>query len=319
MPAPTNERQALERERAELPSQLAHYQRELDATPQENRERRERLAWQIRRAEKRMAEIEASNMNTIPAPPSLRLLEADLAFIMRNHQDLVIKHAPKNPTPDEVSYLRVAVSLWLTLTEHCNAITLLLRHGFLDSAKAVNRSAYETAIHLVYLVTVGNKYENARVYEARLKLEYISISELPPAYSVENRREFDSLPIEIRERAIKSKKDRREWSGKPLAEMAKAIHIRGHKGAFAVQSWATHGHSGLNETQGIEGPEGATFWRQPPDTVDFEMVTMHTRRTVLWPTYHVATKDFYGPVPPLPTPPPPNPPERPSDTAAPSP
>jgi hypothetical protein len=59
MPAPTNERQALERERAELPAHVANYQRELDATPPENRERRERLAWQIRRVEKRMAEVHA--------------------------------------------------------------------------------------------------------------------------------------------------------------------------------------------------------------------------------------------------------------------
>jgi hypothetical protein len=59
MPVPTNERQALERERAELPAHVANYQRELDATPQENRERRERLAWQIQRVMKRMAEIQA--------------------------------------------------------------------------------------------------------------------------------------------------------------------------------------------------------------------------------------------------------------------
>jgi chromosome segregation ATPase len=59
MPAPTNERQSLERERAELPAQLAGYQKELDATPPESKERRERLTWQIRRAEKRMAEVEA--------------------------------------------------------------------------------------------------------------------------------------------------------------------------------------------------------------------------------------------------------------------
>jgi hypothetical protein len=59
MPAPTNERQALERERAELPAHVANYQRELDATPPENRERRERLDWQIRRVEKRMAEVHA--------------------------------------------------------------------------------------------------------------------------------------------------------------------------------------------------------------------------------------------------------------------
>ena len=58
MPAPTNERQVLERERAELPAHVANYQRELDATPQENRERRERLAWQIQRVEKRMAEVQ---------------------------------------------------------------------------------------------------------------------------------------------------------------------------------------------------------------------------------------------------------------------
>ena len=59
MPAPTNERQALERERDELPAHVTNYQRELDATPQENRERRERLEWQIRRVEKRMAEVHA--------------------------------------------------------------------------------------------------------------------------------------------------------------------------------------------------------------------------------------------------------------------
>ena len=49
MSRPTNERQALERERDELPAHVANYQRELDATPKEQKERRERLEWQIRR------------------------------------------------------------------------------------------------------------------------------------------------------------------------------------------------------------------------------------------------------------------------------
>ncbi|MGH7400221.1 MAG: hypothetical protein ACRELW_22090 [Candidatus Rokuibacteriota bacterium] len=57
-PAPMS-RQALERELNELPANIAQYQRELDAMPQENRERRERLAWQIQRVMKRMAEIQA--------------------------------------------------------------------------------------------------------------------------------------------------------------------------------------------------------------------------------------------------------------------
>jgi len=59
MPAPTNERQALERERAELPEDLAAYQRELAARAPADNPQRERLAWQIRRVQRRMVEIEA--------------------------------------------------------------------------------------------------------------------------------------------------------------------------------------------------------------------------------------------------------------------
>jgi len=53
MPRPRNERQALEQELAELPEQIAAYQRELAATPVENRARREMREWQIRRDSER--------------------------------------------------------------------------------------------------------------------------------------------------------------------------------------------------------------------------------------------------------------------------
>ena len=60
MPRPVTERQAWERElREELPALLANHQRELAATPQEHKKRRERPEWQIRRAEKRMADVKA--------------------------------------------------------------------------------------------------------------------------------------------------------------------------------------------------------------------------------------------------------------------
>jgi hypothetical protein len=60
MPRPKTERQTLEHERdVELPPQLAGYRRELDATPPTFRERRERFEWQIRRAQKRLGEVEA--------------------------------------------------------------------------------------------------------------------------------------------------------------------------------------------------------------------------------------------------------------------
>jgi hypothetical protein len=63
MPKPTTERQAFERERDELLTQVDNYQRELDATPIEAQERRERLTWQIRRSERRLAEIKTRLTN----------------------------------------------------------------------------------------------------------------------------------------------------------------------------------------------------------------------------------------------------------------
>ena len=61
MPLPPNERQSLEQELAELPSQIAVYLRELTEAPEgsAHRVRRQRLAWQIRNLENRLAEVKA--------------------------------------------------------------------------------------------------------------------------------------------------------------------------------------------------------------------------------------------------------------------
>jgi len=59
MPASTNERQALERERADLLGQIEADQRELAETSAQNTTRWEFLVWRIRWAVKRLAEVEA--------------------------------------------------------------------------------------------------------------------------------------------------------------------------------------------------------------------------------------------------------------------
>lgn len=56
MPRPRSERQSLDEESAELPGQLAGYQRELALTPAEDKTRWEFLEWQI---QQRLATIEA--------------------------------------------------------------------------------------------------------------------------------------------------------------------------------------------------------------------------------------------------------------------
>ena len=57
MPRPVNDRETWEEELKELTALLAQYHRELEATRVEDKDRRERLRWQLRRAEKRMGEL----------------------------------------------------------------------------------------------------------------------------------------------------------------------------------------------------------------------------------------------------------------------
>jgi len=58
MPQSRNERQAFEEERdVELPAQLAQYRLELEAISLTDKRRREFVEWQIRFAEKRLADV----------------------------------------------------------------------------------------------------------------------------------------------------------------------------------------------------------------------------------------------------------------------
>lgn len=59
MPRPKTEQDAWTEELNDLPALIENYQRELEGTPEQNRELRERLAWQIKRAENRAAELRA--------------------------------------------------------------------------------------------------------------------------------------------------------------------------------------------------------------------------------------------------------------------
>jgi len=219
--------------------------------------------------------------------PWLTLLEQDLAFISNVHQPLVIAHAPKNPTDDEARYFGTTLALWGALVDHCRAITLLLPEGLTYPARALNRTAYETCIHLIYLTTVGDKYENASLYETRIA----------------------AVPAEMRQRVEKIRSDRRlQWCGKTRRDMAADIKIRQHEGAFSMLSWATHGLTYRLDMTEVNSPEeGLTYWRPDTDSEDIDVVAMHTRRTVLRPAYYLATRVFYGHTPPaLPTPRPPN-------------
>jgi hypothetical protein len=191
------------------------------------------------------------------------------------------------------------------LVEHCRGITLLLSDGLIYSARALSRTAAETSMHLMYLATVGDKCENARLYETNMLFE-VTKQLAPTGPMAETRKTLDAVPVDIRERIENIRKNTRlQWCGKTRAEMAAAVGIVQHKRTFAVLSWPTHGLSAGEDMLGIDGgpDEGATFWRHPPSTADIEELVSYIRRAVLRPAYSRATQDFYGnPPPPFPTP-----------------
>ena len=96
MPAPKDDRAALERERDELPALIATYEHELLATPVEEMEKRQQLRWQLRLAEKRLAETAdrgAVTGHPMPRPESEReAWEAELkeftSLLAQYHREL---------------------------------------------------------------------------------------------------------------------------------------------------------------------------------------------------------------------------------------
>ena len=66
MPRPRTEREAWEQERAEIPAQIAAWHEMLAAIPATDPDRREMLTWTIRRAERRLAALDAHRPDRDP-------------------------------------------------------------------------------------------------------------------------------------------------------------------------------------------------------------------------------------------------------------
>lgn len=82
MPAPRNEREALERERDELLGLIEALRLDLAATPGDTQDPREQLQSQLGRAEKRLAELRErltallGEAEQAPEPPSMEVRES---------------------------------------------------------------------------------------------------------------------------------------------------------------------------------------------------------------------------------------------------
>jgi len=61
--------------------------------------------------------------------------------------------------------------LWQKHVNHCHGVALLLAQGLFDPATVLSRAAYETAITLTYLRTIGDRHRNAALFEAHMVVD----------------------------------------------------------------------------------------------------------------------------------------------------
>ena len=200
-------------------------------------------------------------------------------------------------------YFSIASDLWQKHVNYCQSVGLLLSTGLYDSAMVVGRAAYETAITLTYLITVGDKLRNAVLFAAHMIVDTAAVyADESGATRESAKKAMAAIPAEIMQEVTTNRKARRPWSGKTVAEMAEAINVSGHRTYYAIASWRAHARVAGWGIEKVQHPNGDMEWRfgSPAKPRDFEALANHTRR-MLHQVYVTVTKDFYGQTPKLAT------------------
>jgi hypothetical protein len=248
-------------------------------------------------------------------PSEVLLLHHDVLLIHQACQQLARDHVVEAKL-DEGRFFRIAGDLWQQHVNHCQGVAVLLRQGLFDSAMVVSRAAYETAIALTYLRTVGDKLRNAALFEAHMILDTAAVfADETGGVDPKAQKAIATIPEDIMREVREGRKARRPWSGKTIAEMAAAINVTGHKAVYAILSWPAHARfagQGIEKMQHLDGDvewRFGSFWRPR----EFEGLANHTRR-MMHRMYQAVTRNFYGVTPPLATTNPLESNERPSET-----
>lgn len=231
----------------------------------------------------------------------IRALFDDTTRVLAVQAGLARKNPPDARTPELRTYRVVTGDLWRKALEHYRATALLLDQEMFDSGAVISRAGYEIVINLLYVLTQGDKIENAQRVWIRSLLEVDrEMKNLPSGEDA--RRRLASFDPTLVEGVRAARRTRGQlWSGKTLREMAEVIGIVGHEGAYGVMSWATHGRVGgfdvIIESTGEGDLEKVSFAsRAHPQ--HYEALANQARR-MLRQTYHIFARDWFGEVPPL--------------------
>jgi Family of unknown function (DUF5677) len=236
-------------------------------------------------------------------PSEVQLLLHDVLQIHRVCEEKAKTHVIDADTWDAGRYYAIAGDLWQKHVNHCQGVALLLGSGLFESAIVVGRAAYETAITLVYLMTVGDKKRNALIFEAHMVVDTAEVFRDEKGHVAEKAQAaIATFPDDVIAQVRSNRKARLPWSGKNIAEMAEAIKLTGHRTIYAIMSWEAHARVAGWGIEKVKDQNGDVKWTfgSAARPRDVEALANHARR-MLHQVYQIVTRDFYGKTPPLAT------------------
>ncbi len=235
----------------------------------------------------------------------VELLSQDILLITEAFRGLTSKNVLESPTSDHAEYFTIVIDLWGKCLSRCMAVPVLLKECLFEPALILTRAAYEAAINLKWLVTMGSKHENALLARAYTYLEVADgFKNIPSDEAAqEAERILQRMPPEIVRKARQRARAKAGWSGVPLLDMARRVGFRGHRAIYAFLSRATHPRSLGYDVQerARHGDRFVLEYRTPGDSSEVEALANFTRR-LIHAMYEIVAADFYGEVPKLPTP-----------------
>lgn len=228
----------------------------------------------------------------VSTPPSeVVLLARDAELVSAEGKLAADRHTLHAPTPGHERYLVVVADLWSRQLAQSRSVAMLLEVGLYDSARVLARAAYETAIDLAYLITIGNKLENAFLYFARQLLDLARVFPEDAAAT----KAIASLPDEVATRVKQDQKKDKLWSGLYLSDMAQKIGVEGHERVYARLCMVVHVREAGLHIKRERQTDGSTrlIYGSPGESKDVEGLASLMRR-FLRRNYKLVMLDFYG-------------------------
>jgi hypothetical protein len=199
------------------------------------------------------------------------------------------------PTGDHTNYFAITGDLFRQCADFCLHAAILLSLRVFASPAVLIRAAYEREIELHYMITKGDKLQNAVRCRARTLLEVVAqFSDEPAGHEAVEI--LARMPPAIVEEQKQPRYRRHGWTGLDRRQLAEAVGVAGHTGGYGLLSWYAHGRiAGYDVRENRPGGgELFSFKFEEQSSPGHRQGLANFARRTLHETFKVIARDWLG-------------------------